>query len=442
MEAHAKILRPVICCPPYIYTVRTWETPSRMRKRPMRLKSTVALNLSSLAYFCAALGWACIFSTHMVHAGTPVPVPAPIPGGPSKLVPVEPKRDLPKVDPKAVSPKPVAPNVVETKLTDIKPADVKSGDVKSGDVKPAEVKPSDTKLKTKTVPENLEDLKVLEAAVQKVVAKGLPATVSIRIGQSFGSGVIVSKDGYVLTAGHVVGEPDRDVEFIFPNGKRVKGKTLGANHDIDSGLMKITEPGEWPFVEMGKSADLKLGDWVVVAGHPGGYKSGRPPVVRFGKIISNSKTTIWSDAPIVGGDSGGPMFDLDGKVIAIHSRISGPLTENYHVPIDTFQTTWERLAKGEEWGDLRPRRGGPFLGATVEPHEKGCRITDMPSDSPAAKADLKIDDVIVKFEGKNVRNLDELQQALLKKKPGNEVILDILRGDEKLEKKVVLGKRP
>ncbi len=71
-------------------------------------------------------------------------------------------------------------------------------------------------------------------------------------------GVIVSKDGYVLTAGHVSGPANRDVAVVFPDGKTVKGKTLGGNHGIDSGMIKITDEGEWPFVEMGKSAGVPV----------------------------------------------------------------------------------------------------------------------------------------------------------------------------------------
>ena len=339
------------------------------------------------------------------------------------------------------------PTALPARIADVRAADpaktpAASSDAKSDAEKKAEAKPAPVKKPTKLVPENLDDLKSLEAAVKKVVAKSLPATVSVRLGSSFGSGVVVSKDGFVLTAGHVVGEPGRDVEFTFPNGKVAKGKSLGANHGIDSGMLKITDPGEWPFVETGESNELKVGEWMVVLGHPGGYQAGRPPVVRLGRLIQNHKGILCTDAPIAGGDSGGPMFDLDGKVVGIHSHIEGLVTKNYHVAVDTFQATWDRLAKGEEWGEESPRAGGPFLGATIETHEKGCRIAEMRTDSPAAKANLKVDDVILKFDGKDVKNMDELQRLLLTKKPGQEVTVRVLRGSETLDKKITLGKRP
>src|SRR5947209_6835185 len=99
----------------------------------------------------------------------------------------------------------------------------------------------------KPAPENVEDLKAIEVQVQAVLQKVLPCTVGVRVGGSWGSGVIVREEGYVLTAGHVSSQPDREVTLILMDGRQVKGKTLGANHRIDSGLIKITEEGTWPF---------------------------------------------------------------------------------------------------------------------------------------------------------------------------------------------------
>src|SRR5262245_30172216 len=90
----------------------------------------------------------------------------------------------------------------------------------------------------KSAPENIEDLKAIQQHVKKILEKLIPCTVGVRIGGSQGSGVIVSKDGYVLTAGHVSGQPGRDVVLVLHDGKTVKGKTLGLNRAIDSGLIK------------------------------------------------------------------------------------------------------------------------------------------------------------------------------------------------------------
>ena len=185
--------------------------------------------------------------------------------------------------------------------------------------------------------------------MQKVIAKVLPATVGVRIGNSAGSGVIVSEDGLVMTAGHVVGKPGQDVTFFFHDGKTAKGKTLGMFVTADAGMMKITDAGKYPFVELGTSADLKSGTWCVALGHPLGYQPGRPPVVRVGRVLRIREGVIQTDCTLVGGDSGGPLFDLEGRVIGIHSRIAGPTDVNLHVPVDIFRENWDRLLKGDSW---------------------------------------------------------------------------------------------
>jgi S1-C subfamily serine protease len=202
----------------------------------------------------------------------------------------------------------------------------------------------------KEQPESVDDLKAMEAHVEALLKKITPAVVGVRFNTSQGSGVIVNKEGYVLTAGHVSGVPDRDVTIILPNGKQLKGKTLGKNGSIDSGMVKIVEEGDWPYADMGKSADLKKGQWVLAIGHPAGFRANRTPVVRLGRVLFTNPFVLRTDCVIVGGDSGGPLFDMTGKVIGIHSRIGFGITENMHVPIDTYHQTWHRLAKGDSWG--------------------------------------------------------------------------------------------
>lgn len=211
-------------------------------------------------------------------------------------------------------------------------------------------------LKIHAAPENVDDLIGIEKHVQRVIERVTPAVVGIRVGPGSGSGVIINEEGIVLTAGHVSGKPGQDAVIILPNGKQLKGKTLGQNKGIDSGMIKIVggdndKKEKYPFLDMGKSADLKTGQWVIAIGHPGGFRPNRTPVVRVGRILTTNQFLIQTDCSLVGGDSGGPLFDMNGKVIGIHSRIGGKeITENVHVPVDTFKQTWDRLAKGESWG--------------------------------------------------------------------------------------------
>ena len=286
-------------------------------------------------------------------------------------------------------------------------------------------------------PESVADLKAIQDHVDTLVQRVTPSVVSVRIGNASGSGVIVTRDGYVLTAGHVSGTPGRDVTVIFHNGKTAKGKTLGGNHGIDSGLIKITAPGEYPAAEMGDSAAAKADQWCLVIAHPGGFKQGRAPVVRLGRMLNNGKTTLTTDCALVGGDSGGPLFDMHGRVIGINSRIGGTMTANMHVPVNPFRDSWESIAKGEVVGG----KGGPYIGVVTLPDVEGCVIKTVTPGSPAAKAGLQANDVIRKFDGKEIAAAMELVMLVQARKVGDQVVLEILRGDDRLSIKIEIGKR-
>lgn len=286
----------------------------------------------------------------------------------------------------------------------------------------------------KPAPEGVEDLKAIQQQLKKVLDKVIPCTVNIRDGAGQGSGVIVSEDGLVLTAGHVSGTAGREVLVTLHDGKKVKAKTLGANKEIDSGMLKITEAGKWPHVEVGKSAELKKGQWVVTVGHPGGWRPDRSPPVRLGRVLQATDQLIRTDCTIVGGDSGGPLFDMTGQVVGIHSRIAGPLSANIHVPADTYRATWDRLVKGDVWGN-------GYLGFRADRKAKDCRVEEVLKDSPAAKGGLMPDDVIIKFDGKKVATFDDFGEQIRQANVGAAVTVEVQRGDEVVELKVTVGKR-
>jgi len=204
--------------------------------------------------------------------------------------------------------------------------------------------------------ENLEDARRLESRISELVQKLIPSVVCVRVGSSQGSGVIVTDDGYVLTAGHVIIQPNQRAEFIFWDGKRAFGTTLGRNEELDAGLLKLEGDGPWPAVPMGESMSLSQGDWVLALGHPLGFTAGRPPVLRVGRVLRADLSLIRTDCPLVAGDSGGPLFDLEGRVVGIHSRISTATTTNFHVPIQVFRDGWDRLVQGEVWRGSLPLR--------------------------------------------------------------------------------------
>jgi len=150
-----------------------------------------------------------------------------------------------------------------------------------------------------------------------------------------------------VTAGHVCGAPDRDVSVTFPDGKIAHGKTLGVDLESDTGLMKITEPGPWPHVATGDLEQTKMGDWVLALGHPGGFDLKRSLVVRLGRIIRLAPDALQTDCTISPGDSGGPLFDMHGRVIGIHSYISSSPADNFHVPITAYYHSWTMLVKSK-----------------------------------------------------------------------------------------------
>lgn len=216
---------------------------------------------------------------------------------------------------------------------------------------PAVTPPAAAKPATDTPPvkpvKSLDELRSVETQVQRLVARALPAVVGIREGDSQGSGVIVTADGYIATAGHVIKKPGSEVTVVLSDGRECKATTLGFDRAVDSGLIKLNDKGPWPHVEMGSTAQLKTGSWCVAVGHPLGYREGRPPVVRIGRALTVLENVFSTDCVIVSGDSGGPVFDLDGKVLGINSRIGPLVTMNYHVPIDLYRRDWNRLVAKE-----------------------------------------------------------------------------------------------
>jgi serine protease Do len=292
-------------------------------------------------------------------------------------------------------------------------------------------------------PRSIEDLRVIERQVARVLQKVVPATVGIQIGPSAGSGVIISPDGLVLTAGHVSGEPGRNAFLIMPDGRRVRGRTLGLNRRIDSGLMRIVEKGPWPYVDMAQSSGLENGQWVIATGHPGGFDSDRSPPVRLGRILYANEEVICTDCTLVGGDSGGPLFNMKGEVIGIHSRIGRSVTSNFHVPIATYHDTWDRLAAGEVWGGRMPtdERGQvrPFLGVNLHGMSERATVTQVAPGTPAARAGVQVNDVIVKFAGVEVADQDALIHELWATRPGQRVEMEVQRGEETLTLRIVVG---
>jgi serine protease Do len=328
------------------------------------------------------------------------------------------------------------------------------------------------------------------ATVQKVGAAVVGITGASGQGSmGSGSGVIVSKDGLILTAGHVLAATGADLTITLPGGREVKGKSLGRDMNRDAALAQITEPGEYPFVEMAPEDSVEVGEWVLALGHPGGYDPQRGAPLRVGRLWENdSKAYFRSDCTVSGGDSGGPLFDLEGRVVGIHSSISQNLSENRHVPIGVFAKDMERLKKGDVWGKLsnlmpgmkdaeewdepkarpgraeresdenRPQRRAPRAEPPVEPEaaptknkvylgvqlealedKSGVQVVEVADGSPAAKAGLELEDIITKIDGEAVTENGDIVSKVQSAKAGDKLQLTVKRGDSEKQLEVTLA---
>lgn len=280
--------------------------------------------------------------------------------------------------------------------------------------------------------DSLAELKRRQARVKAAVKKVMPATVSITDGVGFGSGVVVSRDGYILTAGHVLttNPEDRDLTIYFSDGSSAKAKPLGKNLDNDAGMAKLIGDQDWPYVDMGDSKKVKRGDWCICIGHSGGYELGRTPPVRTGKILRNNNLRIMTDCALIGGDSGGPLFDLDGKLIGIHSSIGSSLAENRHSAINPFLADWDDLAAGKTWGRLGTERRTALLGIVME--RDSARIEKVLEDSAAEEAGIEVGDLIIRIDNDEIASAKELQEFIADQSPGNRIKLTILRNNRTL----------
>ena len=296
-----------------------------------------------------------------------------------------------------------------------------------------------TSTKTRELPEHLrtgppksiEEVRLFEDHIQQLLKKISPATVNV----GGGTGVVVSEEGLILTVQHVNRTAGRGVTVTFPDGKRVKAITLGGYQGVDGGMMKITDEGKYPFAKMGDSSKLKKGQWCLALGYPVSFSKGQEPAVRLGRVLRTSSTTVMTDCTIMGGDSGGPLFDLDGNVIGIHSRVNGDLARNIHVPINIYSDNWDRFLASEEWSSRRPA----YLGVRRAEGEDRPLVMEVIKGTAAERAGVKAGDLITEFGGKKVSTFDELLKTIKKYRPGQRVTIKVMRDGEIVSLRVRLG---
>ena len=293
---------------------------------------------------------------------------------------------------------------------------------------------------------SIEELKERERKVKKVVSELMPTVVAV-VGNdqpATGSGVIINEDGLIMTAGHVTEAAGKELTIIFPDGRSVKGESLGANRTRDAGLARITEEGKWPFAKIGDSKKAKLGEWLIAMGHPGGYDLNRSPPIRLGRLISSgSMGMLRTDCTLVGGDSGGPLFNLEGEVIGIHSSIGGSLAENRHVPSSVFKAGWDRMLAGEIWGSLGMMAAGvnpdrPMLGVRMNDSNGQVTVDKVFPNSPAKRAGIEDGDVILKIDGIAAEQMSDVVDQVSSSSAGDVLEVQIMRNNKEQSFKVKL----
>jgi len=292
------------------------------------------------------------------------------------------------------------------------------------------------------IPTTVKQLQDLERQAAKVAAAAGPSTVSVQIGPAQGCGVIITASGYVLTAAHVATRPGRKANVTLSDGRRVRATTLGMNRNVDAGLLKI-DPHQnggqpWPHATLGTSKNLKAGMWCVATGHPGGHELSRGPVTRVGRLLKVREESIVTDCALIGGDSGGPLFDLGGRLIAIHSRIGNDVHENLHVPIDRYDESWSRMQKGEAWGYLEGFR--PVLGVRGDPKKSQAIVEFVHPRSPADEAGFEAGDVIQQLGDVVITDFASLRRAVANTMPGERLSAWVRRDGRQLRLPVEIGR--
>jgi serine protease Do len=254
--------------------------------------------------------------------------------------------------------------------------------------------------------------------------------------RSLGSGFIVSSDGYILTNNHVVDKAD-EVTVTLLDKEQFKAKVVGTDTKIDIALIKIDTRKKLPYVALGDSDQLEVGEWVVAIGNPFalGHTVTAGIVSAKGRIIGSGPYDdfIQTDASINPGNSGGPLFNLKGEVIGINTAvIQGGQGIGFATPIQLAKSVLDQLKeKGKVtrgWLGVYIQRLTPETAESLGiPGRQGALVSDVTSGGPAEKAGIRSGDVIVGFDGKEIRDQHDLPQVVALTKPGKSVEVRLLR---------------
>jgi serine protease Do len=279
--------------------------------------------------------------------------------------------------------------------------------------------------------------------------------------QGGGSGFLISADGYIVTNDHVIsggprGQAVDTVTVTFPDKKEYVAKIIGRDATSDIAVLKIEAGRPLPFVEIGSTSNLRVGDWVVAIGNPLGLGS----TVTAGIVSALQRNTgqggaydrfIQTDTAINRGNSGGPLFDLQGRVVGINNRLISPVGANiginFAIPADAARPVIESLRTG-----AAPKRG--YLGISIAPVDEdvasalglaknqGEIVQSVVAGQAADKAGLKAGDIVTRINGEEVTPDQTLSFIVANTKPGQRIPVEIVRQGKRQTLNAVVGTRP
>jgi serine protease Do len=273
----------------------------------------------------------------------------------------------------------------------------------------------------------------------------------IRRGQ--GSGFIITSDGYILTNNHVVKDANK-ITVKLSDERELTAKVIGTDPETDVAVIKV-DAKNLPVAELGDSDKLKVGQWVLAIGNPFGLSH----TVTAGIVSAKGRSRIGlaeyedfiqTDAAINFGNSGGPLINIDGKVIgmntAIYSQSGGYIGIGFAIPINKAKNVYKQIIAGGKvtrgyigiYCDNVTPQMAELLGAKGR---KGIVVNDIAKDSPAEKAQMHKGDIIVKKDGKEISNWDSFRNEIAELAPGVKVLLTVIRDSNDRDITVELAAR-